>query len=133
MFKLILVVLAFVAVAALVNLGGVDERADQARYAAQRIESQDAILTGLQAMNDDAVSEFASDWRRAFPEPSPARLSALREIEQRIKNDKTAAVKMTRAYRMKNSPFCNGEIQAVFSSSSPDCPPGLDFQVAKED
>lgn len=78
MFKLILVVLAFVAVAALVDLGGADERAEQARYAAQRIESQDAILTGLQAMNDAAVSEFASDWRRAFPEPSPAKLSERR-------------------------------------------------------
>ena len=33
MFKLILVVLAFVAVAALVDLGGSDERAEQARYA----------------------------------------------------------------------------------------------------
>lgn len=125
MFKLILVVLAFVAVAALVDLGGADERAEQARYAAQRIESQDAILTGLQAMNDAAVSEFASDWRRAFPEPSPAKLSELRDIEQRIKNDKTAAVKMTRAYKMKNSPFCNGEVKAVVSLSSPDCPPGL--------
>ncbi|HDR9122379.1 TPA: hypothetical protein QDB15_006259 [Burkholderia vietnamiensis] len=125
MFKLILVVLAFVAVAALVDLGGSDERAEQARYAAQRIESQDAILTGLQAMNDAAVSEFASDWRKAFPEPSPAKLSELRDIEQRIKNDKAAAVKMTRAYKMKNSPFCNGEVKAVVSLSSPDCPPGL--------
>jgi hypothetical protein len=26
---------------------------------------------------------------------------------------------------MKNSPFCNGEVKAVVSLSSPDCPPGL--------
>lgn len=124
-FKLICIVLAFIAIAALVNLGGSDERAEQARYAAQRVESQDAILTGLQAMNDAIVSEFASDWLRAFPELSPTKLSELRDIERRIKNDKTAAVRMTRAYKMKNSPFCNGEVQAVLSRSSPECPPGL--------
>ena len=49
------------------------------------VESLDTILTGLQAMNDAAVSEFASDWRKAYPEPSPAKLSELRDIEQRIK------------------------------------------------
>lgn len=125
MFKLILVALAFVAVWALVDLGGAEERAEQARYAAQRIESQDAILTSLQAMNDATVSEFASDWLKAYPQPSPPELSELRVIEQRIKNDKTAAVKMTRAYKLKNSPICNGEVKAVFSLSSPDCPPGL--------
>jgi len=125
MFKLIMVILAFAGLSALMNLGDSDERAEKVRYAAQRIESQDAILTGLQAMNDAAVTEFASDWRRAYPEPSPAKLSELREIEQRIKNDKTAAVKMTRAYKMQNSPFCNGEVKAVVALSSPDCPPGL--------
>lgn len=125
MFKLILVVLAFIAAFALVDLSGSDERAEEVRYTAQRIESQDAILSSLQAMNDPVVSEFASDWRKAFPEPSPAKLSELREIEQRIKNDKTAAVQMTSAYKMENNPFCNGKLKSVTSLSSPDCPPGL--------
>jgi hypothetical protein len=125
MFKLILVVLAFMGIAALVDFSRSDERAEQARYAAQHIESQDTILTALQAMNDTAVSELASDWRKAHPQPSPAELSELREIEQRIKNDKTAAVKMTRAFKMKNSPFCNGTVKSVVGVSSPDCPPGL--------
>lgn len=125
MFKLILVVLGILAIAALADLSGSEERAEQARYAAQRIESQDAILANLRAINDATVSEFASDWRKAYPEPSPAALSELREIEQRIKSDKTAAAKMTRAYKMKNNPFCNGELKAVVSLSSPDCPPGL--------
>lgn len=125
MFKMILVVLAIVAVGALVDLGGSGERAEQARYAAQRVERQDAILIGLQAINDATVREFATDWRRAYPQPSPINLSELRDIEQRIKNDKRAAAKMTRAYKMNNSPFCNGEVKAVVSLSSPDCPPGL--------
>jgi hypothetical protein len=124
-FKLFLVVLAIVAVGALVDLSGSGERTEQARYSAQRVESQDAILTGLQAMNDATVSQFAYDWRTAYPQPSPGNLSELRDIEQRIKNDKTAAVKMTRAYRMKNSPFCNRKVEAVFSFSAPECPPGL--------
>lgn len=125
MFKVLCLFIAVLAVFALVDLREGEVRAAQIGAQAQRSESQDAVLTTLQAMNDPAVSEFATDWRKSYPNPSPAELAELRDIEQRIKNDRTAAVKMTRSYKMKNNPICSGQVSAVFSSSAPDCPPGL--------
>ncbi len=120
MFKITMFILAILALCALNHISGSDERA----YAAQRVESQDLILSSLVAMNDVNVSQFVSDWTNAYPRPTPENLTELRLIEQAIKKDKAAAVKMTRAYKMENNPFCNGNVQTIFGDMS-DCPPGI--------
>lgn len=124
MFKILMGLIALFAVNALISMSGSSERVEKARYAAERVEKQDVILTSLVAMNDPTVNEFVSDWRTTYPDPTPENLSELREIEQRIKNDKAAVTKMTRAYKMKNSSFCNGNVQSILGTT-PDCPPGL--------
>ncbi|PBV09241.1 hypothetical protein CJU35_05130 [Pseudomonas aeruginosa] len=124
--KLIFVLLAFFAVAALYQYSGKDERIAEMHMQSERVKEQDAILGRLLAMNDPAVSGFVSEWRQAFPEPATEKLSELREIEQRVKNDKTAVVQMTKAYKAKHSVFCSGEVKSVASmSDDASCPPGL--------
>ncbi len=129
MFKLFMVLLAMSSLSVLIYMSGSSERAEQARYSAQRIDNQDAILTNLLALNDKDVSTFVTEWRAQYPRPTQEQLSELKEIQQRIKNDKKEAVKMTRAYKMEHDAYCrgDGEIEAVFSffESTPDCPPGI--------
>lgn len=124
MFKFIMCILAILALGALNHMSSSDDRVEAARYEAQRIESQDLILSSLIAMNDVYVSQFVSDWVDTYPRPTPENLTELRLIEQALKNDKSAAIKMTKVYKAENSPLCNGDIQTVFSKA-PDCPPGL--------
>lgn len=111
-----------------INNNGSAERAaletEKIKYSARLLEEQDAILVGLVAMNDNVVNELVNDWRRTYPNPSPKNMSDLKIIEQKIKNDKSEAIKMTKAYKRKNSPFCNGGVQSIVGET-PDCPPGL--------
>lgn len=125
--KILILLVALMAVGALYQYSGKDERVAAMQLQSERVNEQDKILGRLLAINDEAVSGFVSEWREAYPSPSGEKLSELREIEQRIKNDKTAVTKMTREYKEKNSAFCRGEIKAVVSFSSDDdgCPPGL--------
>lgn len=97
----------------------------QQSEASQRIKNQDAILGGLQAANNDAVSEFVKDWRKAYPEPSKDELAELRKIQQRIRKNKWAAEKMTQAYKMENVPACRKAAEAGLTLSMPECQPGL--------
>lgn len=124
MFKIIMFILALLALGALNHMSGSEDRVEHARYAAQRLESQDLILSSLVALNDVHVSQFVMDWVAAYPQPTPENLTELRLIEQAIKNDKSVAIQMTKAYKVENNPVCNGDIQTVFSKT-PDCPPGL--------
>ena len=124
--QLVFIILAFFTVSALYQCSGQEERIAVMHMQTNRVNEQDAILGRLLAMNDPAVSGFVSEWRQAFPEPTTEKLSELREIEQRIKNDKTAVVQMTKAYKAKHSVFCSGELKSVASTSDDaGCPPGL--------
>lgn len=125
MFRFSLIVVLMAGVGAAMYFAGADERVEQMRYAVERIEAQDKILAELVSTKDATVIELARDWREAFPEPSPSKLSELREIQQLIKNDRRAAGKMTLAYRRANNPLCNGTIQSVLVKAAPECAPGI--------
>lgn len=125
MFRLFIAIALIYGIHALYSMGHDEERATQVQYAAQRTESQDELLAQLRALDDPIVSALAADWRMTYPNPTAEQLSELREMAQIIGRDKSAALRMTRAYKKERSPFCNGQIQAAFSSSTPDCPPGL--------
>jgi len=127
MFRLIMVLIAVMALSALINMSGSSERAEMAHQAAQRLDAQDEILTSLLAFNDKDVSALASEWREEYPHPTPEQLSELKDIQQRIKNDKKEAIKMTHTYKVEHNAYCRGEseIESVFGDSTPDCPPGL--------
>lgn len=101
-----------------------DSHAQQTE-ASQRVKNQDAILGGLQAANNDVVNEFVRDWRKAYPEPSKDELAELRKIQQRIRKDKSAAAKMTQAYKIENIPACRDAAEAGRPLSMPECQPGL--------
>ncbi len=128
MFKLLMLLMAFMAISALINMSGSGERIEIAHRAAQRLDTQDEILTNLLAINDKDVSAFVAEWREEYPAPTSEQLSELKDIQQRIKNDKKEAIKMTHAYKVEHNPYCRGEgeIQSVFGfDSTSDCPPGL--------
>jgi hypothetical protein len=91
----------------------------------QRVKNQDAILGGLQASNNEVVSEFVRDWRKAYPEPTKENLSELRKIQQRIKKDKSTAIEMTQAYKIENLKVCRDAANAGTLSAVSECQPGL--------
>jgi hypothetical protein len=101
-----------------------DSHAQQTE-ASQRVKQQDAILGGLQAANNAAVSEFVKDWRKAYPEPSKEELAELRKIYTRIKKNKSAAIKMTQAYKVETIRVCRDTAEAGLPLTMPECQPGL--------
>lgn len=116
---------ALIAGISITVLLGIPESHAQHTEVTQRIKNQDAILGGLQAANNEVVSEFVRDWRRAYPEPTKANLSELRKIQQRIKKDKSAAITMTQSYKMENIATCRESARAGTPLSLPECQPGL--------
>lgn len=97
----------------------------QQTEASQRVKQQDALLGGLQASNNDVVTEFVKDWRKAYPEPSKEKLAELRKIYPRIKKNKSAAIKMTQAYKIETIRVCKDAAEAGLPLTMPECQPGL--------
>lgn len=125
--RFIIVILAMLLFIFIIDNNGAAERAalqtQREKYSARLLDEQDTILVGLVAMNDPVVNELVNDWRMTYPNPLPKDLSALKLVEQKIKNNKADAVKMTKAYKQENNPFCSGEVQSIVGKK-PDCPPG---------
>lgn len=124
MLKKIIILAAVIIVSALVYFtirGGKDDQT----LIAQRVAQQDAILGGLQAANDATVRQLVRDWRKTYPEPSPAELTELREIQSRIRQDKSAAAAMTIAYKLKNVPKCIEQTDPTLLPKMEECKPGL--------
>ena len=82
-------------------------------------------MGGLQAANNDAVSEFVRDWRKAYPDPTKENLDELRKIQQLIRKNKLAAVRMTQAYKIENIEVCSNAVRDGVYLSMPECQPGL--------
>lgn len=126
MFKLLVIGVMLATIAAFADFGGSAERVEKLRITERRTESQDKILASMVAMNYQAVRQFVEDWREAYPEPGPSELSELRDIEQRVLAEPASAERMTRSYKMANSPLCNGQISSWSSfGSEHKCSPGL--------
>lgn len=124
MLKKIIILTAAIIVSALVYFTIRDGKDDQVLIA-QRIAQQDAILGGLQATNDATVRQLVRDWRQAYPEPSPAELTELREMQNRIRKDKSAAAAMTISYKLKNVPKCIEQADPLLLAKMEECKPGL--------
>lgn len=55
-----------------------------ARMQAQRTAEQAALLSAMQALNNQAVSQLVDDWRLIYPEPSEERLDELRDLARQL-------------------------------------------------
>lgn len=99
------------------------ERAETLRIDNSRLESQDQILAELLSVDDFYVTRFVADWRNAYPQPSGQNLSELRQIEQKIKMDRSSAMKFTLDYHQHNDFRC--QVSRPLSISGDQCNPGL--------
>jgi len=114
----------FIVIAVSVVSGAVSTYREDELQTSRNVD-QRALLAQMEGINSPVISQLVDDWRKAYPEPTDKKLTELRIISQRVKNDPASAAEFTTAAKQKGADEVNSKFTNVFGSSVKADGPGL--------